>query len=413
MKKFNEWTKKQKIILGVVVAGVVVGGASSVKAYENHQYKQQIITTKKELNSEFASLKDLASAVDLLRDKENPNFLSSKVTLSNIETIEKQLDKFKSEHQTTTLVQMKDLNTKVVNKLDEVEKSTNVTKFQSTVQEEVNALFVSDKDVAIKGTTVKTDLSIIDDLTIAQIEKVVNDTKNKDMLVLLPKSTDEKLDWEKAVMSVTDSATNQVKQIDEVTKKVNSLFKENKPIETTEAKIISEIEKEINTIKNEKAKKSLSDKLKQVSEAVTKKTKEVAETKAKEEQAVATKNAENSATNGSVETNNNTQSQATDTNNYTDNGSSNTYTPTTGGGDYSSSNNGGSTGGGYTPPANNNGGGSYTPPANNGGGNSNGGSWSGTGNQTGGGNIDFGQGGDEGWNNWTGGDFDGSGIPDW
>lgn len=383
MKKWNEWTKKQKTTLGIVVACVVVGGgAVGTNVYAKNQHQQAVTQALETIKKEKLTLEQLQKAVDELRDKENPNFLAKEVDLKSLDSIQKQIDQLKAEHKNDSLTEVAKENKEVVTILDEVESKVKAVNYQLMTQNKVTQLFsVKDKEQVISGTEFNLELPTADDLTLADIEAVVTATKNEAKLVTIPKSTDEKKSWELAIDSLTKEAEKQVTEINELIEVLSKWFdKENKPVDTVKRDDLKAIEKRINNLKNQKVKEGLSVKWKQVNEAVVKKEKAEADKKAKETGGKVEQKAD-----GSFEVTtpkDNPQNVATN-----DAGTTNQDTG------YQGNNN---QGGGYNPPAtnnggnNNSGGGSVTPPTNNGGGQNpgnNGGNNNGGNNNGGGGNV--------------------------
>lgn len=381
MKKWNEWTQKQKLTLGAVLAVLVVGGAVGTKVYANNQHQKSVETALKAIKKEKLTLEQLQQAVNELRDKENPNFLAKEVDLKALESIEKQIDQLKKDHvkDSSTLSEVEKENKEVVTMLDRIESDVKAVDYQVLLQEKVSELFiVKDNEKVINGIDFNLEFPTADDLTLDEIEAVVTTTKNGLKLVTIPKSTDEKNSWEQAIESLTKEAEKQVTEINALTEVVAKWFnKDNKPLDTVKRDDLKAIEKRINSLKNKKAKDELSVKWKQVNEAVVKKEKAEADKKAKE-------------TGGKVEQKADGTFEVTTPQDKPQNVASNDAGTTNQDTGYQ-----GNQGGGYNPPAtnnggnNNSGGGSVTPPTNNGGGQNNGnnGGNNNGGNNNGGGSV--------------------------
>ena len=280
MKKWNMWTKRQKLLVVSTVGILVVGGGTQV--YASNHHKQLVKEAQIALKKESQSLDDLSKIVEVLRDSKNPNFLAKEVTMESINQIQKQLDQIKKEHESYGYKEVLNENKIVTTRLDILESETQTIAWQLETQEAVSHLFVSEKPI-VAGTEVIKDLPIVNELKINEIEKVIKATKNKDMLTVIPVTTDEKNNWELTLINLTDQAKEQVKQIEITTQLVDSFYnKEKKPIDTTDTKKIKEAENQIKVIKNEKAKKELQEKVKAVSKIVEEKQKNEAEKKAKE-----------------------------------------------------------------------------------------------------------------------------------
>lgn len=358
MKKWNEWTKKQKTTLGIAVACVVVGGAVGTNVYAKNQHQQAVTQALETIKKEKLTLEQLQKAVDELRDKENPNFLAKEVDLNTIDSIQKQIVLLKNEHKNDSLSEVEKENKEVVTMLDRIESDVKAVDYQVLLQENVSELFiVKDNEKVINGTDFNLEFPTVDDLTLDEIEEVVTTTKNGLKLVTIPKSTDETNSWEQSIESLTKEAEKQVTEINDLIEVISKWFdKENKPVDTVKRDDLKTIEKRINNLKNQKVKEGLSVKWKQVNEAVVKKEKSEADKKAKE-------------TGGKVEQKADGTFEVTTPQDKSQNVESNDAGTTNKDTGYQ-----GNQGGGYNPPAtnnggnNNSGGGSVTPPTNNGGG---------------------------------------------
>lgn len=400
MKTWRAWSKKKKVSISIVIVLLVVGSFGSYKHYQNKQHKKQVTQETKILNKELDLVKELSMNVESYRDSDNPNFLSSDVTIADLESIEAQLEKIQSDHKIASLVEVEELGYEVMTSISTVSNEVSIMRFQAESQQQINGLFFSDKEVAINGMDVNNDLPIIDDLKLEQLESAVANSKNRDMLTLVPASVNENASWEQTVNTLTDNATAQFNKIEKANTLINTFFKDKKPIDTINSSKIKEAEKEISGIKNAKAKKELTDKLKQVSDVVAKKETEDVIKELESQGAIVLENG-NSADCEYIEKNQNNQSQ---TNDYSYSENTIPYSNSTSSYVAPNNNSNGSTNTGGSSTNNNN-----NQPSSN-----NGDTWSGTGNQTGGGDVNYsGNGTEGGGSSWTGGDFDGSDIPDW
>lgn len=280
MKKWNLWTKNQKIALTSGLSILIIGGGTQL--YTTNYHKQLVKEAQINLKTENQTMDKLARKIETLRDSKNPNFLAKEVTIENISHIQQQVDQIKKTHHSYSYKEVMSEDKIVTTQIDIMDKDAKVLAWQLENQVAVNQLFVSANPVIARSEVVK-DLSIIDDLKIEKIEKIVKATKNKEMLTLIPKTTDEKNNWELTMTILTDQAKEQVDHIETTTQLVDSFYnKENKPIDTTDTKKIKEAENQIKVIKNEKSKKELQEKLTAVLKVVEEKQKNEAEKKAKE-----------------------------------------------------------------------------------------------------------------------------------
>ncbi len=419
MKKWHEWSKKQKYLLVAAAVVAVGGGGIGVKVYADNQYKQQVVQTMKELEKQGPYLDDLYRQVLSFSDAD---FLLKDISEDNLTNVLHDAENYQlPEYKVKDKQVMAQVNaTKQLVKL--IQRTAKTTEEQYTLQNNINSLF---KEAAVNGRDVKKELAITDDLKLADVEKYVADLDavsqlEKQVTPIVEKqdyaaeqATLKDSEWAKAMRDVLDNAKKQVEDITNLTKKVDGYFKDGKPQNTAKAAELTALKKDVEKIQNDKAKKGLLDKLSQVIVEVDKKEKAAAEKKAKESGGSVVKKDDGSYVVESAGDNSNSSSQAAAGGNSTSNNNASVTTSNAGGGSYTApaTNNGG--GGSYTPPASNSGdGGTSTPPANN-----NGGGWSANVDMTEGGDVaDFGNsnGATGGGNTWTGsGELSGEGFPDW
>lgn len=346
------WTTKQKVTLGLSLAVIVLGGISGTYAYGAHQHKQEVSDVKQAIKKESATLEEIEKEVMALRDAKNPNFLAKDVTVEQTEQLAATLSNFEKKRNVATLSETKKEQDKLASFYETVVSDSLALDYQYGTQVMVNNLFQTKDAAVINGTNINKEAAIIDDLTLDAVNKVSKQVRDEGKDVLIPESTTKET-WEQTIDGLIKEAETQVNVIEEAKKEVASLFKDKKPVDTTDKKKIEALDKKINSIKNGKAKKELADQLKQVKEAVDKKAKADAEKKANEQakaeaQAAATTPAPATQVSEPVaEANNETAT-------YDYSGSQ------AGGQSYQGSNN-------YSAPQGNTGGGggSYTPPATN------------------------------------------------
>ncbi len=359
MKNWNNWTKKQKVTLGLTVACLVVAGAVGTNVYAKNKQEQAVTQALEVINKEKLSLKELDEKISTLRDKENPNFLVKDVDLKTLDAIDKQVDQLKKEHSNTAFPEVEKENKAVVNSLVNVESNSDAVRYQLMTQVKVSQLFdMKEGQYVIQGQEVNLALPTADDLTLDQIESVVSATRTEGKLMTIPESTDSKKSWEQHIDALTTEATKQVTEINALNEAVAKWFnQDNKPLDTIKRDELKAIEKRINSLKNQKAKEELSVKWQQVNKAVVTKEKAEADKKAKEQ--VAKESTTKQPAKGNDSQGNYQVDGNLNNSNWANEGSQNQgvgYNPPT--------NTGG--GSGYTPPVNQ-GGGGYTPPTNGGG----------------------------------------------
>lgn len=335
MKKL---TKKQ---LGLIAA-VVLLGAGGTYAYTQNQSKVKASEVKQEVKETTKKLEDLNKEAAALYDTKDPDFLVKGIKAKQIKDLKEKVTKV------TTIKKDKDLSKKEYAAYDQEVKAVNdnltnaTTKLNALV--DINGLYQQTQTaVAINGSDVKKDLVIADDLKRETVEKVSKAyfkegaTKN----------------YDKTINELLANAENQLNQIDKAKVEVANVYKEGKVV-STDNKLYDTAKTETDKIKNEKAKKALSDQLDKVKADIDK---QAAEEKAKAEE---TTKAQSGAAN--PQANNTAVAQAPGTQGATGTEAApveNGYTGNDGG--YVAPE--APTNGGYTPPASNGGstGGGSTP----------------------------------------------------
>ncbi|WP_288394304.1 hypothetical protein [uncultured Vagococcus sp.] len=341
---------------------LVTGGAIGGKVYADSVHQKKVTEAIETLKTENKSIDNLYQSMEVLRDKKDQSYLIKDIKQTDLDDISKNIESFKKDRKSLELQEVEKDNKVNITRVNEAEKSFDGLNKQVEIQKQVNALFSTEGNkTAINGSEVNLELAIKDELALSEIEKVVKATKDKDLLAVIPSGK-----WEQSIEELTNVASKQVKEIEELTQIVAKWFnKENKPLDTVKRDDLKAIEKRINSLKNKKAKEELSVKWQQVNKVVVDKEKAEAEKKAKatggkvEQKAdgsfevkeqVATNNG-NSETNTSTTGGNTTPNEQSTTNN---------------GGGYTGQNQGGSgsTGGNSNGGGNQGGDGQVTPPVN-------------------------------------------------
>jgi len=379
----------KKVVLVGVVTIFLLGSGIGYKVYADSVRQEKIAT---ELAVAKDQLKQASKDVKKSYDSTQTDFLKKDFSKADMEQVKKNVEKTVKE---VNVESLKDSENVVISQQEQdLEHSFKKLSTKFETQTKLNAFFL---DVTINGAEVENDLVIKDDLTEKELEGFRVES--------LPKNDK----WSEAVSTIFVNAKTQVDQIKKVNGIVDAMY-EGKAVKADVSKEqVEQATKEIAAIRNEKAKTTLSNRLKAVTDEIAKKeaetkakaeeeSKKVAEEQAKSTGGTVVKNADGTysaqapatPTNEAPQTNSNTNNQSSDNGNWNQGSTNN------GGGANNGASNSGNNGGG----ASNNG--------------NNGGNWSGTGNQTDGGDFANNT-GEEGVNgggtgSWTGGDFDGSGI---
>ncbi|HAQ5734373.1 hypothetical protein P8960_01985 [Enterococcus lactis] len=278
---------KKKVHWGVVGATLIVAGGMAVFTINEQNYSRQVEAVTSELSTHKKQLLRIETEMAGLYADEHKQFLSSDVTQAKIDSLKKTIEKYKSEaeshakkvetlrkqDQETCQKELADI-TKLDEKINEVQMIFDQTQV-------VNSLFSTPY---IENAEINEEAIIIDDLNSEMIEE----QKEKIELENL-----EENEFTSIVTQAMEAAGNQLSQIERARKVVEELYKDDKPTDKVTRETLESAKKEVELIKNEKAKKSFNEPLKAIEEKITTDEKAEAErvaaeeAKRQEEQAVA------------------------------------------------------------------------------------------------------------------------------
>lgn len=323
MKKVSEWTKKQKWILGITTL-LVVGsvGTGAYKVHADSVKKKNIAEMNQKINQENKKISDVQKELSALYI-DGTTYLVSGLSNQQLKDLGQKVKEL------TTLevtVSDKKITASLKNQDEEMKRvkaTYEVISYQLKEQEGLNKLFVNP---ALDGNKVNKDLAIADGATKEKVESILKENKQVENSSILDS------DWSKSVNELKEVALNQLKQIDVATQKVNALFDKENVKGDVSQDAYNQAKGEVDKIKNEKAKKSLTDRLAKVAQKLEEKA-QAEKQKAEAEQAQQAQ----ATTNGGTVTENGTysQNQSSSSNNYSESDYSSNA-----GGSYSSGNGG-------------------------------------------------------------------------
>lgn len=348
-------TKKQKTIISVVGVAIIAFGGTY--AYGQSQSNKKLAEAKQELTVSTNKLVELDKQIIALLDSKDSNYLAKDVTQGEVDNLK---EKVKKEINVFDVSNLSEKDTGSYEK--EMKKTTtDMDKLESAMdtQENINGLYkLVDNKRAMNGIEVNTDLPIADELGKGQVTSVKKNYYKKEVTN----------SYEKTVNELIDNAESQINQLEKAKTEVAKVYKDGKVI-STDTKAYDTAKAETDKVKNEKAKKDLSDQLAKVKADIDKKAKEEAEKNNQSSDAKEASQADGAKQDNATEksTTDGTATATAGNNATADNG----YTANGGATD---NGNTGSNGGGYTPPTGNGGGstggGSTNTPSGNGGGGS-------------------------------------------
>lgn len=256
MDKVNEMSQKKKMMIAVVL--ILAIGGTGTAVYANSQSQQKLTEAQVVVDKEYSTLQSLEKEIQALFDEKDSNFLAEGVTADQIDALKAKVTAANKNYSSID-VDVKKLDTEAFSKeRATAEEQLGLAAEKLLLQEELNGLFSAKDKVAIKGSTVIKDLAIIDDLD----EKTVKSVK--DLIGETGEST-----FDQSAADLVAAAEGQLKQISTAKTSVEKVYKDK--VISTDKKLYDAAKKEVDKIKNAKAKKTLSDQLAKVKAAIDKK----------------------------------------------------------------------------------------------------------------------------------------------
>ncbi|MDQ8451086.1 hypothetical protein Q3F48_00040 [Enterococcus faecium] len=278
---------KKKVNWGVVGATLIVAGGMAVFTINEQNYSRQVEAVASELSTHKKQLQKIETEIAGLYADEHKQFLSSDVTQAKIDSLKKTIEKYKSDATThakkveTLRKQDQETCQKELVDITKLDEKINEVQVIFDQTQAVNSLF---QTPYIENAEINEEATIIDDLNSEMIEE----QKEKIELENL-----EENEFSSAISKAIKFAENQLAQIEKVRKVVEELYKDGKPTDKVTRETLESVKKEVELIKNEKARKSFNEPLKAIEEKITTDEKAEAErvaaeeAKRQEEQAVA------------------------------------------------------------------------------------------------------------------------------
>ncbi|EOZ5986950.1 hypothetical protein ACQUM9_001105 [Enterococcus faecium] len=268
---------KKKVHWGVVGATLIVAGGMAVFTINEQNYSRQVEAVTSELSTHKKQLQKIETEIAGLYADEHKQFLSSDVTQAKIDSLKKTIEKYKSEAEShvkkieTLRKQDQETCQKELADITKLDEKINKVQVIFDQTQAVNSLF---QTPYIENAEINEAAIIIDDLNSEMIEE----QKEKIELENL-----EENEFTSIVTQAMEAAGNQLSQIERARKVVEELYKDGKPTDKVTRETLESAKKEVELIKNEKAKKSFNEPLKAIEEKVTADEKAEAERVAAEE----------------------------------------------------------------------------------------------------------------------------------
>lgn len=271
MDRVKGMSRKKKLAIAAIL--ILAIGGTGTAVYANNQSQQKLTEAQAVVDKEYSTLKGLEKEIQALFDEKDASFLATGVTADQIKELKIEVATAANNYFSMD-VDFKKLDTKdFISEMTTAEEQLAIASEKLALQEAVNGLFSEKDKIALKGSTVTKDLAIVDNLD----DKVIESVKE------LSDDADEST-FDQAILDLIAAAEGQLRQIETATTSVQKVYKGGKVV-STETKLYDAAKKEVDKIKNVKAKKTLSDQLEKVKAAIDKKAQDAkaAEEKAKAE----------------------------------------------------------------------------------------------------------------------------------
>lgn len=277
----------KKNLKWVYIAVAIVTASITLFIVNEQSYIKKVEAVTSELSTHKKQLLKIETEMAGLYADEYKQFLSSDVTQAKIDSLKQTIEKYKSDATThakkveTLRKQDQETCQKELADITKLDDKINEVQVIFDQSQAVNSLFSTPY---IENAEINENSVIIDDL---KTEKIEEQKQKIDIENL------EESEFSSAISKAIESAENQLSQIEKTRKVIEELYKDGKPTDKISREALDAAKKEVELIKNEKAKKSFNEPLKAIEEKVTADEKAEAErvvaeeAKRQEEQAVA------------------------------------------------------------------------------------------------------------------------------
>lgn len=259
------------------IAVAIVTASITLFIVNEQSYSKKVEAVTSELSTHKKQLLRIETEIAGLYADEHKQFLSSDVTQAKIDSLKKTIEKYKSDATThakkveTLRKQDQETCQKDLGDIIKLDEKINEVQMIFDQTQAVNSLFSTPY---IENAEINEEAIIIDDLNSEMIEE----KKEKIELENL-----EENEFTSIVSQAMEAAGNQLSQIERARKVVEELYKDGKPTDNVTRETLESAKKEVELIKNVKAKKSFNESLKVIEEKVTADEKAEAERVAAEE----------------------------------------------------------------------------------------------------------------------------------
>lgn len=259
------------------IAVAIVTASITLFIVNEQSYSRKVEAVTSELSTHKKQLLRIETEIAGLYADEHKQFLSSDVTQAKIDSLKKTIEKYKSDATThakkveTLRKQDQETCQKELADITKLDDKINKVQVIFDQTQAVNSLF---QTPYIENAEINEEAIIIDDLNSQMIEE------QKEKIVL---ENLEENEFTSIVTQAMEAAGNQLSQIERARKVVEELYKDGKTTDKVTRETLESAKKEVELIKNEKARKSFNEPLKAIEEKITTDEKAEAEREAAEE----------------------------------------------------------------------------------------------------------------------------------
>lgn len=259
------------------IAVAIVTASITLFVVNEQSYSKKVEAVTSELNTHKKQLLKIETEIASLYADEHKQFLSSDVTQAKIDSLKKTIEKYKSDATThakkveTLRKQDQESCQKELADITKLDDKINKVQVIFDQSQAVNSLFSTPY---IENAEINENSVIIDDL---KTEKIEEQKQKIDIENL------EESEFSSVISKAIKSAENQLSQIEKTRKVFEELYKDGKLTDKVSREALDAAKKEVELIKNEKARKSFNEPLKAIEKKVTADEKAEAERVAAEE----------------------------------------------------------------------------------------------------------------------------------
>lgn len=253
----------KKVQIGIVSMALITLCGIGLYLLNETNYQKQVEVAASELSSNEKKLKQIQLELSAIYTDDSKQFLKEEVNQEKINSLVERLEAYENANKNTDelLADLRKNDQKKyqlnVNNISSIKNELQVVQRKLNGKQSINGLFQKPYLIGAKSDQ---DVIIIDDLSEEQLKDVRD--------IYYQKEVKEEQDFEDALNEGLDLAAEQVDQINKTNKMLEELYKDGKATDQVDREKYELLKKEVELIKNEKAKKSFNNPLKVIEEKV-------------------------------------------------------------------------------------------------------------------------------------------------